>query len=288
VIRGSIQPGTSLGPVHLTVRDLARSVAFYERRLGFAVREAGPGVARLGAGGPDLLVLWEHPDAPRVRGASGLYHFAVLVPSRLALARTLAHLLATRTPLTGASDHRVSEALYLADPEGNGIEIYRDRPRGEWPFEGGELRMTTDPLDVDDLLAERGERDEPWSGLAPGTSIGHVHLHVANLVDAGRFYASVLGFERMARLGQSALFLSAGGYHHHIGLNTWAGAGAPPPPAGAAGLRHFVVRLPDRAERDRIVGRARDAGVEVAEAEGEWSLRDPSANRIVLAAGDEG
>ena len=270
------------GEVHLTVRDLARATAFYTGTLGLTARARAAGGTGFAAGGDDLVVLHEDAGAPRVRGTTGLYHFALLVPDRRELARTLAHLLHARTPLTGASDHGVSEALYLPDPEGNGIEIYRDRPRAEWPRDGAGVRMVTDPLDLDGLLAGAG--DEPWRGLAPGTRMGHVHLHVAQLEDARRFYVDVLGFDLMQRFGGSALFVSAGGYHHHLGLNTWAGVGAPPPPPGAAGLRHFELRLPDPDACARVAARVRAAGVPVSGEGPEFAFRDPSANAIVLSA----
>ena len=283
-MRASIHAATTIGPVHLTVRDLDGAVTFYHERLGFRVRRRAGDVAHLGAGGPDLLVLWSAPDAPRAPGSTGLYHFAILVPSRRDLAMSLGHLRATRTPLRGAADHLVSEALYLADPEGNGIEIYRDRPPDEWPHEHGQISMANDPLDLDALLEERGHRDDPWNGLPPGTAIGHIHLRASNLVDADRFYSDVLGFDIMQRLGDSALFLSAGGYHHHIALNTWAGVGAPPPPPGATGLRQFVVRLPTDSERDRVTARVRAAGLDVSDARPGYSILDPSGNRVVLMA----
>jgi catechol 2,3-dioxygenase len=288
VTHTSIHPGTTLGAVHLTVSDLARAIAFYEERLGFRTRLREQSSARLGAGGADLLVLHEERGAKRVRGTTGLYHFAVLVPSRRDLARSLAHLVETETPLTGAADHLVSEALYLSDPDDNGIEICRDRPRAEWRFDGGFVRMATDPLDADGVLSELGDDDSAFSGLAVGTRIGHMHLHVAGLDAAQKFYVDVLGFDLMLRFGPSALFVSAGGYHHHIGLNTWAGVGAPAPPAGSVGLRYFVVRLPDEGERDRVVARAREAGVEVETVPEGVAVRDPSGNRIVLVAGAEG
>ncbi len=282
-----IHPDTALGPVHLTVSDLARSLSFYQERLGLRLQRRGNGVAHLGAGGSVLLVLWEQPDAPRVRGTTGLYHFAVLVPSRRALARSLRRLIETRTALDGASDHLVSEALYLHDPDRNGIEIYRDRARGDWPFAQGQVRMASENLDLEDVLSELTDHEEPWSGVAPGTTLGHIHLQVSDLVEAERFYVGVLGFEAMARVGSSALFVSAGGYHHHLGLNTWAGAGAPPPPPRAIGLRHFVVRLPNRRERDRVVARVRAAGVRVQKLGAGALLSDPSSNRIVLTAGHD-
>jgi catechol 2,3-dioxygenase len=184
--------------------------------------------------------------------------------------------------MQGAADHGVSEALYLADPDGNGIEIYRDRPRAEWPFLGGQLRMGADPVDLDALLAEGSPADH--RGLAPGTVIGHVHLHVSRLDTAQHFYVEVLGFELMQRYGPSALFVSAGGYHHHIGLNTWAGVGAPPPPPGAIGLRHFDVPLPTAGARADVERRLRTAGVEFEQTSAQLVVRDPSRNVIHFTA----
>src|SRR5687767_7666956 len=243
----------AIGAVHLTIASLDRSVGFYEGHLGFRTRQRSAATAALGAGDDDLLVLHEAASAPRVTRTTGLYHFAILVPSRLELAHSLQRLAGKRTPMQGFSDHGVSEAMYLADPDGNGIEVYRDRPRSEWPFAGGRLHMGADPLDLDGLLAELDGRGSVWSGLAPETRIGHVHLHVHRLADAERFYVDGLGFDVMQRWGTSALFLAVGGYHHHIGLNTWAGVGAPPPPPGAIGLRHFGLQLADQAAVTNVV-----------------------------------
>jgi catechol 2,3-dioxygenase len=220
--------------------------------------------------------------APRVRGATGLYHFAVLVPSRADLGRALRRMVETDTVLQGAADHGVSEALYLADPDGNGIEVYRDRPRTEWPMVAGRLQMGADPLDIEALLA--GEPGRDGRGLAPATVMGHVHLHVSRLDEAERFYADILGFDVMQRYGPSALFVSAGGYHHHIGLNTWAGVGAPPPPASAIGLRHFVVRLPGEAARSALSDRVSAAGIPVESRADGVLVRDPAGNAILLTA----
>jgi len=276
-----IDPATSVGDVHLTIPDLTRSVRFYESHLGFLVHRRDDRTAWLGAGGPDLLVLSQSETAPRVRGTTGLYHFAILVPTRPDLARALRRLVDTGTVMQGAADHGVSEALYLADPDGNGIEIYRDRPRADWPYAGGQLRMGADPIDLDELLAEKTEHDDS-APLASGTVIGHVHLHVSRLDDAERFYVGALGFELMQRYGPSALFVSAGGYHHHIGLNTWAGVGAPPPPPGAIGLRHFLVRLPTTAAVEAVAARARAAGAPTEIIDGGILVRDPAGNALKL------
>jgi len=278
----TIDPATSVGSVHLTISDVNRSVRFYESHLGFTLNRRDDRTAWLGAGGSDLLVLSQCETAPRVRGTTGLYHFAILVPSRDDLARSLRRLVMTETVLQGAADHGVSEALYLADPDGNGIEIYRDRRRAEWPYVGGHLQMGAEPLDFDNLLGEHtGPGD--GAGLARATAIGHVHLHVSRLADAERFYVGVLGFDLMQRYGPSAIFVSAGGYHHHIGLNTWAGVGAPPPPPGAIGLRHFTVTLPTEAAIANVVRRVRAAGLPVDPIEGGHLVRDPAGNGIKFA-----
>jgi catechol 2,3-dioxygenase len=276
-----IDPDTRIGAVHLTISDLRRSVRFYETHLGFFVHRRDDRTAWLGAGGPDLLILSQCETAPRVRGTTGLYHFAILVPSRAELARSLRRLVGTSTIMQGAADHGVSEALYLADEDGIGIEVYRDRPRGEWPLVEGQLRMGADPIDLEALLAE-ADRAERSAGLAPDTVIGHVHLHVSRLDEAHAFYVDLLGFELTQRYGPSALFVAAGGYHHHIGLNTWAGVGAPPPPPGAIGLKHFVVSLPNGAALAAVDGRLRAAGVASQAIEGGLLIHDPAKNAILL------
>jgi len=277
-----IDPHTVIDEVHLTISDLDRSLRFYQSQLGFTVHQRSDRTARLGAGGADLLVLSQCEKAPRVRGTTGLYHFAILVPSRGDLARALRRLVETDTVMQGAADHGVSEALYLADPDGNGIEVYRDRARAQWPYVAGALRMGADPLDVVAFLAEPA--DQKSGGLPPGTTIGHVHLHVSRLADAERFYVEVLGFELMQRYGPSALFVSAGGYHHHFGLNTWAGVGAPPPPPGALGLRHVVVRLTAAGAAD-VVSRLHAAGIPVEPTPDGTLVRDPAGNAILLQTG---
>jgi catechol 2,3-dioxygenase len=278
-----IDPATSIGAVHLTIADLDASIRFYESHLGFVVHRRDDRTAALGApDGATLLVLNQCETAPRVRGTTGLYHFAVLVPSRADLARALRRLVETRTVLQGAADHGVSEALYLADVDGNGIEIYRDRPRSEWPMVDGHLHMTADAIDLDALLSATDPSSD--ARLASGTKMGHVHLHVSRLDDAQRFYVDVLGFELMQRYGPSALFVSAGGYHHHIGLNTWAGVGAPPPPSGAIGLRDFELRLPTERAIADVVDRVRSADIAVEPANGGLLVRDPAGNALRLAA----
>ena len=284
---GVIHPDTFIGPVALTVSDLDRSVAFYRDSLGMQLHRRDGDTAWLGDGTTDLLELTGVPAARRMRGTTGLYHFAILVPTRADLARVLAHLVATHTPLQGLSDHGVSEAIYLADPDGNGIEVYRDRPRDEWPRAGRELRMVTEPMDVDGVMSALTEETREPLRLPPGTKMGHVHLHVSDLAAAEDFYAGVLGFELMQHFGGQAAFLSAGGYHHHVGLNTWAGVGAPAPPPGAIGLREFLVQLPNEEELDRVAARIRNAGIPLERTGRGRLVRDPSGNAIILSAGPD-
>jgi catechol 2,3-dioxygenase len=281
----TIDPRTSVGPVTLTVRDSASVSDFYERVVGLRSIGGRDDLVRLGAGERVLVELVQDAAAPpRPPGTTGLFHLAILVPDRAELARSLRRLVHGRWRLQGASDHLVSEALYLADPEGNGIEIYRDRPRDEWRRDGGELRMATLPLDLDDLAAELEDGDGTDAGLPSDTRMGHVHLNVADLAASEDFYAGTLGLDVTARGYPGALFLSAGGYHHHVGLNTWHGAGAPPPPAGALGLRAFQLGLPDVAAVEATLERLRGGGVAIEGKDGGRALvRDPSGNALSLA-----
>jgi len=280
----SIHPDTTIGAVALAVADLGRSLAYYQEVIGLRLHRQEAGTAYLGVGGPDLLILTEKPGARAVRGTSGLYHFAILTPSRLDLAKSLRRLAETGTRIGGFADHAVSEAIYLSDPDGNGIEIYRDRPREAWPYRDGQLQMTTEALDVEGVLAELEGKAWSWNGLHPDTTIGHIHLHVGDLEAAEAFYTQVLGFDLITRYGPSAGFVSAGGYHHHIGFNTWAGVGAPLPPADAAGLRWYEIRLPNAAEVEKVVGRVRQAGLPVDEQGDGFLARDPAENGIVLTS----
>lgn len=284
-----IHPHTRLGPVHLVVSNLARALRFYGDVLGLRAGERRDGNVDLVADGmTPLVVLKERPDArPKPPRTTGLYHFALLLPSRADLALWLRHLAEAGYPLQGAADHLVSEALYLADPDGNGIEIYADRPRDAWPRRDGQVQMATDPLDVPGLLSELNGDDRPWEGVPAGMRVGHVHLHVADLDQAQAFYCDNLGFDLVTYYPPasraSALFVSAGGYHHHIGLNVWAGVGAPPPPPDAVGLRFYTIHLPDEEELARTVEHLRASSVELEETDGAISLQDPSGNRIRLA-----
>lgn len=282
---GELAALTTVGAVHLTVSELKRSLAYYQDTIGLAVLEAGAGRATLGVEQRGLLVLVEEAGARPAHGHTGLYHFALLVPSRVDLARWLAHAARNRVRLAGLSDHFVSEAIYLSDPDGHGIEIYRDRPREDWQGQVA-ARMTTLPLDVDGLLGELDDPGvEPFEGLPGGTVMGHVHLKVAAIADTVAFYRDVLGFGLMAQLGAQAAFFAAGGYHHHLGANTWESAGASPPPPGTAALRHATIVLPDDSDRDRLLGRLAQSGCELTETEAGQAVRDPSGNALVLAVG---
>ncbi len=280
-----IPPDTAIGKVRLRVADLDGLTTFYERVVGLRAVERDNGVARLGPeGGEPLVELVSAPDAPPAPSFStGLFHLAVLVPDRAELARSLQRVAGAGWRLTGASDHLVSEALYLQDPEGNGIEIYRDRPRDQWGEDGGELRMATLPLDLEGVLGELDSGDPPADGMPAGTIIGHVHLQVADIPAAEGFYNGALGLDVMVRSYPGALFLSAGGYHHHLGLNTWQSQGAPPPPDGALGLDRYELVLPDAAARDAAAEQLADAGDPVRLEEGVLAT-DPSGNRVLLTA----
>jgi catechol 2,3-dioxygenase len=283
----AIDPATRVGPVRLRVADLPRVRGFYERVLGLQARGAGEdGAVVLGApGGAPLVELAGRPDAaPRPPGASGLFHVALLYPERADLARALRRVVESGHPLSGASDHLVSEALYLSDPEGNGIELYRDRPRAEWTHDpGGELRMATLPLDLHDLAAAAADA----SGEEPppaATTVGHVHLQVAELEAAEAFYAGLLGFEVMVRGYPGALFVAAGGYHHHLGLNTWASRGGPPNAPGTRGLERFEVTLPGTAALAPLATRLADAGLATREHPRGLLIGDPFGNELLLAS----
>jgi catechol 2,3-dioxygenase len=272
---------TRMGAVELTVSDLGRSLDYYRKAIGLGVRQEVDGRASLG-GDAELLVLHEVPGAQPAPRNTGLFHFALLVPERRDLAAWLAHAIREQVPMTGVSDHFVSEALYLRDPDGHGIEIYADRPRELW--EGQVARMTTEPLDLENLLGELDDPEqEPFDGLPGGTVMGHVHLQVADIPETLRFYRDVMGFDEMATLGSQATFLAAGGYHHQVGANTWASAGAPPPPEGSASLRLASVVLPDSASRDEVVGRVAAMGQDPEEKPEGPVVRDPSGNRLLLA-----
>lgn len=273
------------GAVRLNVADGELEREFYQQTIG--LREVGRDgdALRLGADGAASVELVEAPQAARrPPRTTGLFHLAILVPSRLELARALRRIAESGWSLTGASDHLVSEALYLNDPEGNGIEIYRDRPREDWPYAEGQLQMATLPLDLEGIAGELAAADGDAREMATETRIGHVHLNVADLAEAEAFYAGLLGFDVTVRGYPGALFVSTGGYHHDLGLNTWAGEGAPPPPAGALGLNRFELVVDERSELDRLEARLSEAGMAARRADGGIQTADPFRNGVLLKA----
>ena len=271
------------GAVRLVVADLDRMASFYAEAIGLAPIEGSPSLARLGSDGESVVELSHRPDAPlRPPGTTGLFHLAILVPSRLELARTIRRVVDAQWSFSGASDHLVSESLYLNDPEGNGIEIYRDRSRDEWQYRDGQLQMATLPLDVDGVIDELKGTENNATGVPPDTRIGHVHLQVSDLAEAKDFYCGLLGFDVTVSTYPGALFVSTGGYHHHLGLNTWVGEGAPPPPIGARGLRWFEIVVQNRDELDQIVERLDGAGLDRQDKDEGVLAPDPSGNSVLL------
>jgi catechol 2,3-dioxygenase len=277
----TLPDGLRLGPVHLTVTDLSRSIAFYEQSIGLQVARGDAAEAALGTGGEDLLVLVEEPEARPAGRHAGLYHYALLHPSRLELARAAQRLIETQTPVSGASDHKISEAIYLPDPDGNGIELAADRSREHW----GDLSDPTshggpEPLDMVSLMA-MVEGAEPAARASSELSVGHLHLHVGDVEGALEFWRDLIGFKVMTRF-PSAAFISAGGYHHHLGLNTWRGEGVAPMPAGTVGLRHWTVVLETPEEVAAVRARLEAAGAPVEEQPGGFLARDPWNNAVLV------
>ncbi|ADM70273.1 Catechol-2,3-dioxygenase [Paenibacillus polymyxa E681] len=281
-----IHDNTKIWQVSLKVSNLERSIQFYTEVVGFQLLRQTADTAELTVDGKHALLILNYIEnaiiLPR-QSAAGLYHFAILLPNRVALGLSLRNLLAHEIEI-GQGDHDVSEALYIHDPDNNGIEIYADRPRDQWKKDAnGFYIMGTDPVDAEDLVAI--SENLPWQGLPQGTVIGHVHFHVSNLLKAQQFYCDVLGFDITCRYGSSALFVSAGGYHHHMGLNIWAGEGAPPAPEHAVGLDYFELIVPDQNELDAIVARLEAAGYGVQERDGAKYVADPFRIEIKLISG---
>jgi len=276
--------GISLGPVRLQVADLARSTDYYERVLGLHVadRESARAILAAPSDTRPLVDLRERPGATPVprRGRLGLYHFALLLPDRASLGRFVAHLAGLGEQF-GMADHLVSEAIYLTDPDGLGIEVYADRPRSSWRMQGEVLAMATDPLDLEDLV--RAGTGQPWSGAPAGTRMGHVHLHVDDLEEAAAFYHAGVGLERIRLHFPGALFMSAGGYHHHLGTNTWA-AGAPPAAERDARLLQWTIQLPDPSEVEAASRSLTDSGYQVRRDGGDVLSADPWGTTLRLTS----
>ena len=275
----TLSSDTHIGRVRLRVGDLERSLAFYRDILGLDVSQDGGSTVTVG----DLLVLEEHPGIARRPPrpiTTGLYHVALLVPDRQELGQSLLGLHHAGYPLRGMSDHAVSESLYLDDPDGNGLEIYADRPRSLWPVRAGVVQMTVDPMDVAGVIAAGRERPGPWTGLAPGTVVGHVHFTVSALGPAVAFYRDVIGFDVMMSI-PSLVAVSAGGYHHHLNLNTWAGERPGQDSDRVAGLSGWELRVPDDRARKALVERVTAAGALATPANG-VTARDPDAIAVEI------
>lgn len=280
---------TRIAHAHLRVKNLKGVVAFYRDLLGFRqVRREGSTLALSPTGkSPAQIILTESPQAqPRPRGTTGLFHIAIRFPDRGELAKILLRLVEHGYPIQGAADHAVSEAIYLADPEGNGIELYRDRPREGWKWTNDEIVMVTDPLDVEDLLKE--SEGATWSGIHPMTDIGHIHLNVGSLEDAESLYHRQLGFDVTTKSYAGALFVAAGGYHHHLGLNIWAGRNAPPPPENSIGLISYGIAVPVSGWESLKERLAKDGiRYESDSVDGRMKLRAPDNIAIELIPVDE-
>jgi catechol 2,3-dioxygenase len=274
---------TRVGRVRLQVADLQRSIDYYERVLGLRTAARGDETAMLTSQGDDspLVELREKRGiAPAPRGgAYGLYHFAILLPSRADLGRFIAHIASLGIRL-GAADHWVSEAIYLTDPDGLGIEVYADRPREQWQVRGRELAMSTDPLDIESVV--RAGDGAEWTGAPAGTTIGHVHLHVGNIEKAEAFYHAALGLDKVVWGYPGALFLSAGGYHHHLGTNTWS-----PGPSASEDQAHLIeweLVVPGGSGAADVAGSLERAGYETTSENETWTVRDPWGTRLRIAA----
>ena len=285
-----IDPALQIGSVRLAVADLGASVDFYERVLGLATSARDADRALLGGDGRRALLELERiPEpVPASPHTTGLYHVAWLHPSREALAASVERVVSARWPIHGASDHGVSEALYLSDPDGLGVEIYADRAREQWPHApGGELAMFTQPLDLDDLLAQAPL--DPVSAMPAAIVVGHIHLEVSDVPRAAAFYRDALGFQEQAHM-PSAAFLAAGGYHHHVGLNSWQSRGAGPPPENTPSLRLVTFELGGAEALTELEQRVASAGdaIEPERRPGRVGVSDPDANRLLFGVRDAG
>ncbi|KIL51636.1 glyoxalase [Jeotgalibacillus alimentarius] len=276
------KPTTFIRNVEIKVEDLKRSIDFYQHKLGFSILEQTESSARLTADGRTSFLSLVQPEdvTPKQGRTTGLYHFAILLPERSDLANIVVHF-AENGVRIGASDHDVSEALYLNDPDENGIEIYYDRDPAEWSWRNDEVAMTVDPLNFDELLTH-ATPEQPWQGMPEGTVMGHIHLHVSELQKTEEFYVKGLGMDLVNRFRGQALFLSYGNYHHHVGVNVWNGVGAPAPEAESVGLESYVLSFADEEVLSETVRNLKSINAKVKE-EGEYFVTfDPSGNQIKL------
>ncbi|MGN8646712.1 VOC family protein [Gracilibacillus sp. HCP3S3_G5_1] len=275
------KPITFVSNVTIKVLDIERSISFYQRVIGFELLEKSTTTAALTADGKTSILTLEQPEnvEPKKGRTTGLYHFAILLPTREDLANFVYHSIDVGLPLA-SSDHLVSEALYFSDPDGNGIEVYRDREPEGWSWQGDQVEMAVDPLDFEDLL-KTGEKGG-WQGLPQATVMGHIHLHVSQLDDTKYFYEEGLGFETVSQFGNQALFISTGKYHHHIGLNTWNGVGAPAPSENSVGLQSYTLTYPTKEAVQQTVKNLQTIGASVQEEGNQAVTQDPSGNKIII------
>jgi len=286
--RTSIHPDTHVGMLSLTVSDMERSLRFYGDEIGFEILTAEGDTAVLGVAGVPVLTLTERAGASEwPRGGqsyTGLYHFAILLPTRSDLGAWVKHWLDRGHPI-GQGDHLVSEALYLEDPDGHGIEMYRDRPRDSWQWDNGRVRMAADPVDIEGMINEAEREGKVFTKLPAGTRLGHMHLQVGDIPEAARFYTKILGFDLVAEM-PTALFVSAGGYHHHIGMNVWHSRGAGQAPDNSVRLNFFTIHLPSTEALQEVLQRVEAAGVSYTRSDdGTAVIDDPWGNRALLVVG---
>jgi catechol 2,3-dioxygenase len=288
----SIHPKTLMGAISLTVANLENQLMFYQQAMGFKLHWREGNKAGLGAGGADLLLLTEEPNLKKYRGVTGLYHVAYVFPSRHELAIAMARLFAIKYP-NSPTDHIMTKTTYLDDLEGNGIELYCESPEDGWMGmqdgkyiarrADGSLSNGREALDVDALFSHLKEDDKLDVSIPSETRVGHVHLHVRNVDEAVDFYHGIIGFDIMGVEKKFQMgFVSAGGYHHHLGLNTWQGEDAPPPPADAVGLRYFTIDLPNQKAYDEVVARVDAADIPSNQTENGLLIHDPSQNGVIL------
>ncbi|MGP4040883.1 VOC family protein [Gracilibacillus sp. D59] len=275
------KPITFVSNVTIHVQNLDQSIAFYQKVIGFTILEKTNTTAELTADGKTSILTLEQPVnvEPKQGRTTGLYHFAILLPTREDLANFVFHSINVGLPLA-SSDHLVSEALYFSDPDGNGIEVYRDRDPEGWTWQGDQVAMAVDPLDFEDLLKE-GKKGA-WQGLPQETVMGHIHLHVSEMENTKHFYEKGLGFETVCQFGDQALFISTGKYHHHIGLNTWNGVGAPKPSEKSVGLQSYTITYPTKEAVNHTIQNLEAIGASVKEEKGQVITRDPSGNKVIL------
>ena len=281
----TIDPNTSIGMLTLAVSEMDSLSRFYQDIIGLSELHRRHNSIDFGINGNVLLSLENRPGGKQHPRAPGLFHLAIRLPGRKELGQWLNHLMDTHYPLSGAGDHLVSEALYLADPESNGIETYYDRPKEKWEHDENGIKMDTLAVDLQSLREQAG--DTPFTGLAPGTIIGHIHLRVNDLNKAVEFYRDILGFQLMA-LWPGAGFLSAGGYHHHIGVNVWNSRGAQPPPGDSLGLVNYEIVLPNSKAMDNLLDHLASRNQPVENQNTKWLVHDPSQNKIILKISDAG